>query len=297
MEVVTIIPVFNRATIIPATLESVAAQTVPPRQVVVVDDESTDGTAEATERWFSRSPRPFKWKVVRAQHALAGGARNRGIREADDSELVHFLDSDDLIPPDFLERAIAGLRARPEAIAASADQFYTGRLGETIRSRSLEEIAKNPSRWLAFNDGGILSNTVLRREVFDRFGPFPEHVRHGDNSHVLFPASKNSVWIHLPGQPIEFRTLGDNLSTPAPDLWRSWTLEAEEKLPMLGLSRRDLTWTLSRRWVRTGRSFRDDGQFAEARRCYLRALRHRPLYATAYRRLFEIFGRRPVSID
>ena len=113
MDVAIVIPVFNRATILPDTLESVAAQTVQPSQVIVVDDGSTDHSAAAAERWFERESRSFDWKIVRTQHVSGGTARNRGGREADDCELLQFLDSDDVLPPDFLERAINVFRANP----------------------------------------------------------------------------------------------------------------------------------------------------------------------------------------
>ncbi|MFM7101517.1 MAG: glycosyltransferase family 2 protein, partial [Verrucomicrobiota bacterium] len=56
-EILTVIPVYNGARHLPATLESVAAQTVLPGRVVVIDDVSTDGTPELVETFFAERPR------------------------------------------------------------------------------------------------------------------------------------------------------------------------------------------------------------------------------------------------
>src|SRR5262245_29153826 len=51
--IAVVVPVYNRATSMLPTLESIAAQTVPPQRLVVVDDGSRDDSAEAVERWVA----------------------------------------------------------------------------------------------------------------------------------------------------------------------------------------------------------------------------------------------------
>ncbi len=53
-EFTVVIPAFNPGTMLREALESIAAQTCPPRWVVVVDDGSTDGTYEAAKAWIAR---------------------------------------------------------------------------------------------------------------------------------------------------------------------------------------------------------------------------------------------------
>ena len=128
--------------------------------------------------------------------------------------------------------------------------------------------------------------------VFRRFGPFPEDLPYGEDSHVLYPASREVVWGYIPGAPVNYRQLGDNLSRPSPERAMAWMNKAERTALELGLTKRERTWTLSRQWVRTGRLMRDCGRYAEARDCYRRAIQHRPLFAAAYRRLLEELLRR-----
>ena len=119
-----VIPVYNRATIILATLESVARQTVPPAALIVVDDGSTDATAEAVEAWIDAADPPFPALLLRQPHASAATARNAGLAALGDLPLVAFLDSDDLWPDDFLARTAALLAADIEAVAATVDRKY-----------------------------------------------------------------------------------------------------------------------------------------------------------------------------
>ena len=85
-----IIPAYNRAGLIGATLRSLLNQTVPAKEIIVVDDGSTDGTAEAVEHEFSvfreECSRNSKsniqnptLKILRQANAGPGAARNRGV--------------------------------------------------------------------------------------------------------------------------------------------------------------------------------------------------------------------------
>jgi GT2 family glycosyltransferase len=104
-----IIPAYNRAGLIGATLRSLLNQTMPAKEIIVVDDGSTDGTAEAVEREFSVFREQFSgnsksnipnptFKVLRQANAGPAAARNRGLAEAT-GEFIHFFDSDDIAAP------------------------------------------------------------------------------------------------------------------------------------------------------------------------------------------------------
>jgi glycosyltransferase involved in cell wall biosynthesis len=103
-----IIPTYNRASQIGETLRSVLAQTHTEREIVVVDDGSTDETAAAVGG--------FGTEVRYERQANAGveTARNRGAELAQ-GELLYFLDSDDLLEPQAVERLVALLAMHPEA--------------------------------------------------------------------------------------------------------------------------------------------------------------------------------------
>jgi glycosyltransferase involved in cell wall biosynthesis len=94
MKVSAVIPAFNRRTYIPRAIDSVIRQTVPVDEILVIDDGSTDGTAEDIESRYGEAVR-----VVRQPNSGVSMARWRGVREAR-GEWVAFLDSDDEWTPD-----------------------------------------------------------------------------------------------------------------------------------------------------------------------------------------------------
>ncbi len=101
-----VIPCYNTAQFLAETIRSALTQTLPAADIVVVDDASTDGSAEVAE----------KFPEVRLIRQAKGGvsvARNRGMREAT-GDFIVFLDSDDRLLPEALEIGAEELRARDE---------------------------------------------------------------------------------------------------------------------------------------------------------------------------------------
>src|SRR5690606_10976062 len=86
------IPAYNRTTLLPLTLRSLLHQSVPAIEILVVDDGSTDGTAEVAESFGE----PVR--VIRQANAGPAAARNHGLKEAK-GEFLHFFDSDDIALP------------------------------------------------------------------------------------------------------------------------------------------------------------------------------------------------------
>lgn len=106
MNISVVIPSYNRAKTITSCLDSVCNQTVPPLEVIVVDDCSTDATVELVNK-YSRS-HPSVRCLALDRNSGAQMARNRGIKEAS-GEWIAFQDSDDEWVSDKLEKQIAAL--------------------------------------------------------------------------------------------------------------------------------------------------------------------------------------------
>ena len=113
-----LIPAYNRAGVIGEALSSVRSQTRAPAETIVVDDASTDGTAELAEQ---NGARVIRLKKNRG----AAAARNEGIRAAN-GDAIALLDSDDFWEPNHLATVGALLEENPEAAAAASSIRMVG---------------------------------------------------------------------------------------------------------------------------------------------------------------------------
>lgn len=102
-----VIPAWNAGATLDDTLRSVAAQTRADWSVVVVDDGSTDDTADVAGAWAARDARI---RLVRQANRGLAGARNRGMSEPGVAEVLCFLDADDVVVPRFAEVMLAAVR-------------------------------------------------------------------------------------------------------------------------------------------------------------------------------------------
>jgi glycosyltransferase involved in cell wall biosynthesis len=104
-----VIPAFNAGNTLPRCLDSIAAQSVPPLEVVLVDDGSTDSTAAIAIAAGVR--------VIRCPcNTGPAAARNLGVNTAE-GDVILFLDSDVVIPPDLVGRIRETLERQPEVAA------------------------------------------------------------------------------------------------------------------------------------------------------------------------------------
>lgn len=115
-----IIPTFNRADLLNETLRSVTMQTYSELEILVVDDGSTDTTAEMLNEW---SRREHRLRVIRQINRGVALARQRGF-DASAGEFIQFLDSDDLLSIDKIEAQAAVLTVSSEYDVAYSPTFY-----------------------------------------------------------------------------------------------------------------------------------------------------------------------------
>ena len=116
LSVAVVIPAYNRAAVIRRAIDSVLNQTLRPKEIIVVDDQSTDETGNILATFY-----PDVRHIRLETKANAAAARNRGI-EAASSRYVAFLDSDDEWKSDHLETTI-GVLERNSWLVASASSF------------------------------------------------------------------------------------------------------------------------------------------------------------------------------
>jgi glycosyltransferase involved in cell wall biosynthesis len=122
-----VIPSFNRWHTLPRAVRSVLAQTRAPHEVIVVDDGSTDGTADAIATDFPAVT------LLRQENRGVAAARNLGVDRAR-GEWIAFLDSDDEWGPRKLERQLAALAAQPGYAICHTEEIWI-RNGRRVNPR------------------------------------------------------------------------------------------------------------------------------------------------------------------
>ncbi len=180
-----VIPTYNRAELLRATLASVVAQTLPPREIAVADDDSTDHTG-AVIAAFAAAGAPIV-AVPGPPDSPPGtnrrsAARNRGAA-ATTAPWVAFLDSDDLWEPVRLERQMAALAGQPAAGFAFCNLQQFGPGGAPVAPPYLPRAADYNGRILdaLLAEALIPSSTlVARRDALAAVGGWGD-VRNGED--------------------------------------------------------------------------------------------------------------------
>lgn len=161
-----LIGVYDAEAYLGEAIESVLAQDYAPVELIVVDDGSTDGSAEVARSFPGV-------RVLQQENAGNGGARNRAVAEASGA-LYAFLDADDRFTPRKLSLQKAALDADPglDMVFGHVSEFLSPELNEETRAR-LRPPAPEPMPWTSPN------LMLIRRESFQRVGPFATDVRVG----------------------------------------------------------------------------------------------------------------------
>ena len=239
-----IIPTYNRAAYLEAAVRSVLAQTHRPAEVIIVDDGSTDGTAEFCMS-FSEPVR-----YIRQENAGVSAARNRGIREAK-GEYLAFLDSDDTWHPTKLETQLAVLQWFPAAewcicacnvidergaphrandgfrqvfpvfdtLGLSPEELFQSRL----ERRTMQAAAGSHTIFvgdafeLLFHGNFVLpSAAILHRRMIDRGGFFDEALRAAEDTEFFYRAAARFPAAIIMTPLVDYLMgLADSLSAPS----------------------------------------------------------------------------------
>jgi len=220
-----VIPLFNKRDSIERALESIAAQTLPPAEVIVINDGSTDGS-EAAARRFATSA-AFPVHILDQPNRGVSAARNAGISAAT-QPFVAFLDADDRWRPAFLAEMQNLIERFPAAVLYGSG-FVTVRDGRNVRRYGVvaHEIDSGGPRGgcvdffraLAREPVISMSSMVAPKAVLERIGGFPEGVAHAEDllvwarlalagPVVLSPEPLAEYDVGVPGQAASYWTSG-----------------------------------------------------------------------------------------
>jgi len=140
-----IIPAYNSEDFILDALESAAKQIKAPKEIIVINDGSTDRTLETIKTWKITNPNHPPTKIISQDNKGVPRARNAGI-EASTGEWIALLDSDDIWEDSHLESLERGISLIPESIAAySAGTLFNS---EKKHSITYDKFWDNPSEKL-----------------------------------------------------------------------------------------------------------------------------------------------------
>ena len=217
-----VIPCFNAARYISSAIDSVLEQQWPELEIVVIDDGSTDGSADLVA---ARYPQV---RVVRQANAGVAEARNRGIREARGTWIA-FLDADDLWLPGKLLAQSALLRTDPTArMAYAAWQVWQSEkpVPDAADRAALLAGADDPARWSGASgwiypelllDCAVWTSTVVaHRALFDEIGAFDGGLRVGEDYDLWLRASRVTPILRVERPCALYRTHAASITHAAP---------------------------------------------------------------------------------
>jgi glycosyltransferase involved in cell wall biosynthesis len=167
-----IIPAHNAAETIGQTLESIAAQTISTWEVIVVDDGSSDETFAIVEGFVRQHPRVV---LLSQPHGGQGTARNTGIGRARFDWLL-FLDADDWIERDYLERMGDSILAHPELDAVHCGWTLVDPTGKVFGEFHCNDTGDMFSIFANRNAFPIHA-CIVRRVVVEEVGRFDPSLR------------------------------------------------------------------------------------------------------------------------
>ena len=159
-----VVPTYNRAGLIGETLTAIIHQTLPPTEIIVVDDGSADATPATLAAYGDRI------RTIRIPNSGELAARNTGLKAAH-GDLVAFCDSDDVWEPDYL-CAMASLWEEEPGLQVAYADFRTLRDGKVSERSKFEDAP--PGIWdamrLLAGDRGVFETPYVAELL--RFQPF-----------------------------------------------------------------------------------------------------------------------------
>jgi glycosyltransferase involved in cell wall biosynthesis len=173
-----LIPAYNAEEWIHQTIQSAVRQTWPRKEIIVLDDGSTDGTVQVARRFASQGV-----KVVSTKNGGLSAAINHAYRLCE-GDSIQELDSDDILSPDKIERQLAALRpGDSKRVLLSSPWghfFYRTKRAQFMRNSLWQDLS--PVEWLLRKLGENLhmqnATWLVSRELAEAAGPWDENLHY-----------------------------------------------------------------------------------------------------------------------
>ena len=185
-----IIPNYNRETLIGETISNLLAQTVPPREIIVVDDGSTDKSVEVIRSFGG------KIKLIQQANQGPGAARNAGLRAAI-GEFIQFQDSDDLFSLNKLDAQATLLEQIGADIAFSPWVKLKIEGSKVILEDHVLQHAMPPEKlslpcWWLRGWSTVFQSLLFRRSFLAKVGFYRTDLILGEDGELFFRALTSS---------------------------------------------------------------------------------------------------------
>jgi glycosyltransferase involved in cell wall biosynthesis len=237
-----VIPCFNQASYLPESIGSALAQSYRPIEIVVVDDGSADDTAAVASRYEGVA-------CVRQANRGLAHARNAGLA-ACRGQCVVFLDADDRLHPDAVERGIEALAGRPDAALAFGRAQVIDADGAAMFTAGIPRPDEDGyAALLASNTIWTPGVAIFRREALDEAGGFDPRVHAAADYDLYLRIARRHALVAHAGVVADYRHHAAAMSRDAAVMLRT-TLDVHRR------QRRH-----ARRDVRYFRAYRDGRRF------------------------------------
>jgi hypothetical protein len=232
-----LIPCRNAATTLKETLESALAQEVVEKEIIVVDDGSTDGSLALARSYETRGVR-----VIEGPRINASAARNRAL-EASSGHYIQYLDADDLLGADKIRKQIEVLEKHPGCVATARWGRFRESVSDIVFANDDQLHDWSPVEWLIFHCGQHQmmhpAAWLVPRAVAEKAGPWDERLTLNDDGECFARAVAQSAGLRFArGAESFYRTVAaHSLSksrgeTAFRSLWLSLELTGETLLSL-----------------------------------------------------------------
>ena len=204
-----IVPCYNQAIFLPETLNSVITQTYRNWQCIIVNDGSPDNTSEVAKTYCKKDTR---FLLLEQENQGLAMARNNGIKYSH-GEYILPLDSDDLIEPTYIEKAIKYYIENPNTklVYSEADRFY-----EKKESWNLPEYKYENEIW----ENNIFCSAIYKRSDYDKTIGYNPNMKGGleDWDFWLSLLNKNDHVYRIPEVLFHYRFKKNSMLTEIDDI-------------------------------------------------------------------------------
>lgn len=286
-----VIPTYNRAEQTTRALESVWNQSFSDYEVVVVDDGSTDNTADVLEQFEPRI------RLIRQPNGGVSKARNRGISAAS-GEFIAFLDSDDEWLPDKLRQQVEFLEAhRSIGFVACLNTYDTEHgftYGNSFSRGGMPNVVTQFLEFLLAPFPRNMSRYLMRREAVVKCGGFDESIRGAEDWELCLKLLQHGYSFDFLNEALVVYQPGEDSLSADPEIM----IEGEQLIKRRYLSQLRPHW---KRWWYGSRfsaqayfsaalGFRERRSISRSLACLLKSLFANPLAPRTNRRVLTLLS-------